>query len=329
MKAHILKLLKSNNETLSGTELARILGISRVAVWKQVQSLKDMGYPIYSGHKGHKLTDKTNDFLYSWEVPEIPSYYHFNEIESTMGEAERLAARGTPDLSLISADIQSSGKGRLGRKWNSGFGGLYCSLVLRPRASIKDSWYYGFMAALAAAEAIDAILEGTGAKESKLKWPNDVLLYDMYSGKEKKVAGILAEARSQGEKISWLAIGVGINVNNRPEIETALGLSEISGYRLSRKKVLIDFYNAFTKHYQANSSEAVRSAWKQRSSTIGRSVSIIEEESEIHGKAVDLENDGSLLLKTCSGKYKRFYYGDCFHLEHRGSESSEENHDGS
>ena len=212
MTGNILKFLREK-EYISGEVLAQKLGISRVAVWKQIQRLKDMGYEIIADQNlGYCLISRP-DLLIPQEV-QIGLFtkyigkeiYHFPELKSTNIIAKEKAshrAEGMDEGTLIIAERQSAGKGRLGREWFSPAGGIWLSIILFPQLSPS---YISRITLITAVAVIKAIKIYTQI-ESQIKWPNDILI------NEKKVCGILTEMSAELDIINWVVVGIGINVN--------------------------------------------------------------------------------------------------------------------
>ncbi len=308
-KKFIIKILEEASEPISGEVIAKKLGISRTAVWKNVQTLKKEGYQIETTHKGYRLINSPN-FIDEEILKKLPyKIYYFKKISSTMDVAKELGEKG--EEALIIAEIQTSGRGRLGRVWISPEGGIWMSLVIKPSFSLKEAFLLTYIASLAIALAIK---ETTGLK-IKLKWPNDVLYQK--ENEEKKLAGVLLEIKAEVDQLKYAVIGMGINVNN--EINSfepfAVSLKEILKKEIKRENLIIEIVEKIQK-YLKMPSEKIISDWKKLSSTLGRSVKIIQPQREIRGLAFDLAEDGALLLKTKEGKIEKIYSGDCIHLRY-------------
>ncbi len=255
MIGDMLKFLREN-EYVSGEVLAQKLGISRVAVWKQIQKLKDMGYKITSDQNlGYCLVSRP-DLLLPQEIQRGLStnyigkeIYYFPELKSTNIIAKEKAlhrAEGIGEGTLIIAERQSAGKGRLGRKWFSPVGGIWLSIILYPRLSPSYISRITLMTAVAVVRAIKICTQ----IESQIKWPNDILI------SEKKVCGILTEMSAELDIINWVVVGIGINVNidhqDFPEDiqENTISLKETSGKEISRVKLIQTFLQEFEKYYE-------------------------------------------------------------------------------
>ena len=305
-KLNILKLLKTN-KIISGEKIAKSLGISRTAVWKHIQDLKKKGYKIETTLKGYKLTNNL-DLLNEEELAELPyKVYYYKEVTSTMDVAKKIAEKG--EEAIIIAETQTKGKGRLDRPWFSPKGGIWMSLVIKPSLTLKEAYLLTYIAALATALAIEKV---SGIK-AYLKWPNDVI-YKM-GEEEKKLAGILLEIKAEIDRISYAIIGIGINVNNRISIlePQAISLKEILGKEIKRKNIVTEFIKIF-KNFLKSEAKEILKLWKNKSLTLGRKVKILHPEGEKIGLALDISDDGALILKTQEENLLKIYSGDCIHL---------------
>jgi BirA family biotin operon repressor/biotin-[acetyl-CoA-carboxylase] ligase len=235
MKDKLLSLL--SNDFISGERLARNLGVSRTAVWKQISSLKKSGYEIESiKNKGYRLISRP-DTPFSEEVISGLStdvvgreVHYFDKISSTNYFAKQLANKGAQDGTMVVADVQTKGRGRKDRAWSSPFGGLWFSVILYPRIPPERGMLVTMTVSVAVAQAIEEI---TGLRPV-IKWPNDLLL------KGKKVCGILTELDAEMDKINYMVVGIGINVNNEMDKELrdmAISLKQIVG-QVPRVKLL-------------------------------------------------------------------------------------------
>ncbi len=203
MKADILKALRESGDYVSGEWLSRELGISRVSVWKHIRNLKQDGYVVEASPRGYRLISSP-DLLLPCEFPDLEQkIHHFGEIGSTMAVARELARKGVEEGTIVIAESQTSGRGRLNREWFSPRGGIYFAIILKPKISPIYAPRINLMASVAVAKAIRTFC---GLK-AELKWPNDVLLAG------RKVCGILAEMEAEVDAINYVNLGIGINVN--------------------------------------------------------------------------------------------------------------------
>jgi BirA family biotin operon repressor/biotin-[acetyl-CoA-carboxylase] ligase len=235
-KAKLLMTLREQaGKTLSGGKLASDLGISRVGVWKGIQSLIAAGYFIKTNKSGYFLdTAKTGDFLYPWEFGEREPMFRFLEnTDSTMNNVRGFASQGLVSRIIVVADTQSAGRGRNGRSWASRQGGLYCSILDRPAISLADFYMPAILYQIAVARAIGCVC----GKPAKLRWPNDISIDG------RKIAGIITELEAEGDMISWVVTGIGVNVNNQSPSAKAVSCSEITRHSVSRRSLLTAIIN--------------------------------------------------------------------------------------
>ncbi len=308
MKERILDLLhRQNGEIISGTTLSQDLGISRVAVWKHIKGLKKSGCPVVSTPSGYMLRHPEDLLMPFCFKDRSDSVYHFSETASTMDRAKELARKGAPHFSLVVAERQTSGRGRLNRQWCSEDGGIWCTLILRPTLPFAYIFQLNFAASVALAETI----RGKTGLCATVKWPNDIL------AGQKKIAGLLSEMETRGEMLSFLNIGIGINVNNPPPntVEDAGSIRSLTGMRVSRQNLLSGFLDRFEKLYNRIPGIDIISMWKARTSTIGTNVVIETHEERFQGLAENIDRTGALILRTDTGTVRRVIYGDCFYKE--------------
>jgi len=305
MTGNILKYLREK-EYVSGEVLAQKLGISRVAVWKQIQRLKNMRYEITSDQNmGYCLISRP-DILLPQEVQRglFTTYigkkiFYFPELESTNIIAKKKAlhrAEGINEGTLIIAERQSEGKGRLGRKWFSPTGGIWLSIILYPQLPPFYIPRITLMTAVAVVKAIKMCAQ----IEPQIKWPNDILI------NEKKVCGILTEMSAELDIINWVVVGIGINVNidhqKFPEDIQAntISLKEVSGKEVLRVKLAQTFLQEFEKYYdklKRKEFSSILREWKSYSHTLGKKIRVDMGGRIITGEAIDINEEGALILK--------------------------------
>lgn len=249
------KLLKlfdgQGNQVLSGQLLAKRLGVTRTSVWKHVLALQNAGIPIQSvgrhgyrleGHADFSLSDLlAPDHAKQWYTP----HYHVSTA-STQTLAKAGAALQLPEGHVWVAETQSGGRGRLDRKWESPFGGLWFSLLLRPKLAPAQVPSLTLTAGWVLSSAIKAVI----GIDAKLKWPNDLLIRE---GKHwKKCAGILTEMSGQLDRTEWVVLGVGLNVNNVIPAalrNQAIALAEKTHQTIPRKQLFDVFMRLFHTAY--------------------------------------------------------------------------------
>lgn len=310
MANDILKFLREK-EYVSGEALANKLSISRVAIWKQIQKLKDTGYKIISDQNlGYCLVSRP-DLLLPQEIQRGLStkyigkeIYYFPELKSTNIMAKEKAlhrAEGINEGTLIIAERQSAGKGRLGREWFSPAGGTWLSIILYPQLSPSYISRITLMTAVALVKAIKICTQ----IKSQIKWPNDILV------NEKKVCGILTEMSAELDIINWVVVGIGVNVNIKqqefPEDirERTTSLKEVLGKKVSRVKLAQTFLQEFEKYYEilkGREFSSILKEWKLYSHTLGKKIKVDIGERIITGEAMDINESGALILKKEDGE---------------------------
>jgi len=305
VRKRILSSLYQEKNFVSGETLSKRLGISRVGIWKHIQVLRKEGYVIEASNKGYRLMSAPDLLLPEELVGLDKKVYYFKEVSSTMDVARKLAQKG--EEAIVIAETQTKGKGRRGRSWYSNRGGIYFSWILRPTISPSHAHLVNLLAGLSVAITIRKLFN----IDTTLKWPNDVLI------NEKKVCGILAEMEAEADIVKFIILGIGINVNNDISgyIKSATSLKEQFGKNISKKKLFLQLMREIEKMqpYLAN-PQPIINKWKRFSSTLGRYVRIIMQDKILEGQAIDVDNDGALILKTKDETLKRIVAGDCIHL---------------
>jgi len=314
----ILKLLKERPSAfLSGQEISRRLNVSRTAVWKRVKRLRSIGYEIKaSTRSGYRLV-RSPDLLTASEVKPILStkwmgrvIHHFHTVDSTNSTAYQLALSGAREGEMVISESQQKGRGRLGRHWFSPPSlNLYLSVILRPKIPPQQASLITLMAAVATADAIEKF---SGLLPS-IKWPNDILL------RGRKVAGLLNEIHSEMDRIHFVILGIGVNVNMDEKMfpkeirSSATSLKDEMGQPISRKIFLSRLLEELERWYAIFLEEgdhAVLKAWRERAQIKGRSVKVTSFGEAMTGIAVDVDSDGALILETKNGERKRVVAGD-------------------
>ena len=318
-KTTIVEMLKNAGENfVSGESIAGKLGISRTAVWKHIQTLRNNGYEILSRERrGYKLKDAPDLLLPSeiqigLDTEIIGKEMHYEpSVDSTNQLAKKLAYHGAADGSIVVAEEQTGGKGRLDRNFYSPRGkGIWFSIILRPNFSPHDAPKFTLMAAVAVAEAMARF-----KLKAEIKWPNDIL----HNGR--KLVGILTEMTGEIGKITYLVIGVGINVNiSRDEFpdelrDIATSLSEMNGGEsLSRVylfRAVLEEFDQLYREVNAAGFDKIIERWRKYNVTLGKNIRVIStgDGSSFTGKAVDLNQDGALVVETADG-LQTVYAGD-------------------
>ena len=314
----ILSFLKAHgSEFLSGQDMSDVLKISRVAVWKDIKKIRSLGYKVESKQNiGYRLIDSSKLPL-PWEIKEDLNtrflgnrIYYFNTIDTTQNFAMKIASKKNEDGSVVISKKQTGGRGRMKRKWRSPVGGIWMSVIIHPEFDVTHATLVPIATSLALCIAIEKTLK----INTKLKWPNDVILNG------KKVAGVLIDASIISNQIESMVLGIGINFKINPdELESSIkttpnfyGVATLVKKNENMSPLIKQFLYELEKVLALiNSSQIkkIRNEWTKRSSTIGRNVSIITNEGRINGKAVRIDNDGGLII-SMGKKTKRILVGD-------------------
>ncbi len=298
-------MLRQKQGVVSGETLSAHLGISRVSIWKHIKKLQELGYQFESTPRGYRLGGEP-DIPYPWELPHLGDRIHYLEkAVSTMDTARDLARGGCPDFTVVVAGRQTGGRGRLQRFWDSQAGGLYFTLVIRPEIPPTWSYRYNFAASLVLARTIRKMLD----IKVDVKWPNDLLV------NEKKVSGMLSELEAEADRVAFISIGLGLNVNNTlaDDVPNAVSLCQVAGKSISRKQLLGAFLDNYREYISSGNLEAVVAEWKKYTVTLNRAVAIETPGETIRGTAIDVDAGGGLIVRLESGEEKTVVYGDCFH----------------
>ena len=316
MKEEILSLLRGCDDFVSGQTICEKLGVSRTAVWKCVNQLKKEGYEIESvTRKGYRLL-RSPDLLLEDEIcsllpPGMPAgqLCCFSRIDSTNEEAKRRALAGAPDDSVYVADIQTRGKGRRGRNWISPGGeDLFYTILKKPEIPLNCISMITLVAALSVAEAV----EKHGGETCQIKWPNDLIIHG------KKICGILTEMGAEMDRLDYVVIGVGINVNRvefHPEIaDHASSVFKESGRRVRRARLLADAIAAFEKNYRqfaaCRDMTPFLKDYNDRLVNVNREVRIIKDGKELIRRALGINERGELLVVDELGRKEYIFSGE-------------------
>jgi BirA family biotin operon repressor/biotin-[acetyl-CoA-carboxylase] ligase len=306
-KQQILSMLKAAGDVVSGETLSAAAGVSRVAIWKHVKALTLSGIPIQATSKGYRLV-RDPDSLWPWEFDTRQDRIRFfQETPSTMDEATALARRDCPSFTVVVAQRQTRGRGRLQRTWLSGDGGLYFTVVVRPEITLMQAGLVNLAAAIDMAD----VLRAQYGVDARLKWPNDILV------DHRKICGVLSQMEVEGDQLRYLTIGLGLNVNNGPEIEmpAAVSLEGLLARKVPRRPILTAFLDRFERRMAAFDSDVVIDQWRANTVTLGQPVCVVTIKKRIEGMAVDVDRYGGLTLQLANGSYQTVRVGDCFHRQ--------------
>ncbi len=320
----VLTFLQTHNtEYLSGQDLSDVLRISRVAVWKHIKKIQELGYTVESKQKlGYKLTSNSDE-LFPWEITLGlktkmigQQAYYFDSIDSTQNQALKMADEPANNGTVIIAAKQTGGKGRSGRKWISPKGGIWLSIILQPKFDISITTLFPIASSLALSNALEKTLKIS----PELKWPNDLTI------KGKKIAGMLVDVSLESNRIENIVLGVGINFDvDTKQIEKVLkdspnfyGVASLSDQKKKTKPIQLvqTFLVELEKIYDllnTKQTKKIISEWTKRSSTIGKNVVLDTRDGKIKGKALKIDEDGALVVSD-NGKINRIIAGDIIHL---------------
>ena len=310
----IIQLLE-NRRYISGEKLAKKLNLSRTAIWKHIKKLRSQNYVIESKPKaGYKLTKKTslllpfeikNNLKTSFLGKEIR---HFEEVDSTQEIAKRMAREGAGEGTLIISERQKLGRGRMGRKWISPTGGVWLSLILRPKLAPSQAQRMTLAVAVATAKTFNRLYN----INAKIKWPNDILVNG------RKICGILIETEGEMDRLNFMIVGVGANINVNIEAESeivniATSVRSLLGREVFRPEFVRVFLEEFEYLYnQCNSGffSEILIEWRNLSDTLGKLVTVETPNEKFEGVASDLDNDGFLIVKLSNGTERKIFSGD-------------------
>lgn len=317
----ILKILRQNKESyVSGEELCKLADISRAAIWKHMEKLRDEGYEIDAvPHLGYKLVAVPDTLIPSeikWKLKtkifgkEIISY---KTVNSTNDVAYDLAEKGMKEGTVILAEEQAKGKGRHGRHWISpSKGGIYMSFILRPQIAPNEIPRITLLVAVAVAQAIREAV----SLEVLIKWPNDII------SDGKKLCGILTEMKAEQDRVDFVVVGIGINVNT-PVKQLPKGASSIKEEfhrrggnikstvsRLELTKKVLEMLEEYYNILKEKGFEPVIDAWKDMSAMLGSRVKVVLPNRTFEGLAHDINPDGALVVRLDSGVLEKVSSGD-------------------
>lgn len=297
-------LLDHQGEFVSGQKISELFGISRTAVWKHIRVLKQRGYVIESYTKRGYCLREAPELI----VPDTvraglktrsfgKELVYFEKVDSTNNVAKKLADKGAVEGTVVVAEEQTGGRGRLDRKFISPFAqGLWFSIILRPQFPPMEVSKMTLVAAVALTKAMRKL----GLIHCGIKWPNDILVHD------KKVVGILTELNASVEKINYLVMGIGINTTlgkkDLPkELKKTTTSFEMEGVVVNRNELFIEVLNQLEHYYdivQEHGFAPVLDEWKTLSCMLGRVVEVTEANRSYQGKATDIDENGNLMVDT-------------------------------
>ena len=316
MSRDVLELLRAAGGYISGEKMAETLGVTRAAVWKKIAALRDAGYDISSAPRSGYVLRSAPDRLIETEISQDlktalvgRKVICYDVVDSTNLVLKNLAREGAEDGTVVVADSQGTGRGRMERAFFSPPGkGIWVSILLRPTFLPQDAPKCTLMAAVAVARAMEAF-----GLRAEIKWPNDIL----HDGR--KLVGILTEMSAEMDRVNYVVIGIGINVNIAPEDfpaelrAIATSLMQMKGAPLPRVAFLQELLRVLDDLYASVQHEGfapVLAAWREYAVTLGQEVRVIGPAGEeFEGVAADIDAEGALLVDTVEGR-RRVLAGD-------------------
>jgi BirA family transcriptional regulator, biotin operon repressor / biotin---[acetyl-CoA-carboxylase] ligase len=320
-KKKILKTLyEKKDEYVPVEEFVNETGKSLKEVENEFITLEDEGYIINYTKSGYRLV-KTPNLLLPYEVKKGlktefigHDIHYFKEVDSTNDVAKYLAEEGAEEGTIVVAEIQNRGKGRRGKTWISPPGGVWMSIILRPDIPPFNAPQLTLVTGVAVAETLKKECD----LDVGIKWPNDILIGN------KKVCGILTEVNASIEKVNYVVVGIGIDMNVDvplfpPDLQKgATSLknelnTEINGALLVQK-FLLEFENIYNK-FKAGKFPEILNEWRSLSKTIGCNVEVRTRGKTVRGEAVGINKEGILILELEDGSLRKMISGECLHID--------------
>ena len=321
MKTEILRKLRNSEEYVSGQSICNELGVSRTAIWKVINQLKEEGYVFDAvQNKGYKISSYP-DVITKSEIESqlddkniIKKIQFFEEIDSTNTQAKLYAEQGEESGTLFVAEKQNGGRGRRGHNWISPAGsGIWMTLLLRPDIEPVNASMLTIVSAMAVTSAIKREANEQGVDiECQIKWPNDVVV------NKKKMCGILTEMSAQMEAVNYVVIGIGINVNTThfdDEIKaTASSLDVETGKHFKRSRIIVFFAEEFTKYYnifmEKQNLSGLKDDYNKMLANKDNIVKIINKEETFTGTALGINDKGELEVVKEDGSHTMIVSGE-------------------
>ncbi|MFE8702211.1 biotin--[acetyl-CoA-carboxylase] ligase [Cytobacillus sp. FJAT-54145] len=306
-----------DDDYLSGQYLADLIGCSRTAVWKHVEELRKEGFELEAvRRKGYRIVKTpenvtADDIRLGLKTKFIGQSIHYKEsVDSTQKIAHRLAYDDAPEGTVVIAEEQLLGRGRMDRAWHSPkYSGIWMSIILRPNLPIPKAPQLTLLTAVAVVQAIEEIT----SLSPQIKWPNDILMNG------KKVTGILTELQAEADRIISIIIGIGINVNQKREEypdelkDIATSLSIESGEQINRSVLIRGIFNRLEHLYEIyleNGFYPIKLLWESYAISIGKTITARTLNHTIRGKALGITEDGVLQIEDEEGKIHSVYSAD-------------------
>lgn len=314
--------LEHPDQFISGEELSQQFDCSRTAIWKHIQRLRQNGYEFEAvSRKGYRLLKSPENL----QIDQIEALLHTQVMgkqidympvaSSTQVRAHKLAGEGAVEGTLVIAEQQTEGRGRMGKKWFSPSGtGIWMSLILKPRVPMQFTSQLTLLTSVALCRAIKQLT----TLNISIKWPNDLLI------EHQKACGILLESRTEDERLHYIVAGIGISVNMTEndfpkELRNDVTSLRIAlGKSVNREQLIVHFLEEFERlydHYQEHGFSAIRSLWEALSISLHRPIEVFTGQETISGTAVGLDDLGALLVQDGDGNVMKIYSGDVSHVK--------------
>ncbi|SDO93314.1 biotin--[acetyl-CoA-carboxylase] ligase [Halobacillus aidingensis] len=313
-RKELIQLLNNVEGHISGQELSGQLGISRTAVWKHMNELKKDGYEIEAvQRKGYKILsspDKISENTLRWGLDTKwigHELHHYDQVESTQEIVHQLAKQGKPHGTVVIADEQVKGKGRMSRNWDSPKGkGIWMSVLLRPNLPPVQAPQITLLAATVLARMIAE----RSALAPQIKWPNDLLI------NHKKVSGILTEMQAEQDTIQYIVLGMGMNVNQEDREIPADIKYKASSLKIESRQHwniqqtvqhILRLFEETYERFEAHGFSSIKKDWEHFGYKIGEEVTISTMKKTWQATLVGIEPDGALRAKSKDGEEEKLY----------------------
>ncbi|WP_299094147.1 biotin--[acetyl-CoA-carboxylase] ligase [uncultured Metabacillus sp.] len=308
---------KADGEFLSGQKISEVIGCSRTAVWKHIEELRKEGYELEAVRRlGYRITKKpdkisSNEIQLGLKTELMGRNIHFEEtVTSTQKIAQSLANEGAPEGTIVVADQQTSGRGRMSRVWYSPSGtGIWMSMIIRPKIPINRTPQLTLLTAVAIVQAIEEL---TPLKPD-IKWPNDILLNG------KKIVGILTELQAEADQVHSVIIGTGINVNQTKEdfpeelqnVATSIKVETGSDWERAQfiQTILLKFEGLYSL-FLSQGFKPIKLLWESYAISLQKTIIARTLKGTIEGKAIGIDDDGVLLIEKNDQSIERIYSAD-------------------
>ena len=313
MEEKILKIFaKHRNTHVSGEEISKELGVSRTSIWKHIEVLRDLGYEIEATpHLGYKLIARPDRLIPEELGDDLKTKFlgkkilSYESLDSTNDTAYHLAKSGEKEGTVVISERQRKGKGRQGRSWVSPKGGIYFSCILKPDIEPREVAKITLVSAVAVCASIREVAD----VKAMIKWPNDIII------NRKKACGILTEMKAEQDKVDFVIVGIGVNVDmpvsSLPKGATSLAKEADSKVlKVALAKKILENLEYYVSLFKKEGFNKIRDEWHHYSATIGHHVKIQSHEGKIEGQALDVDNDGALVVRLDTGFQKRILSGD-------------------